>query len=306
MDLDFRQLLYLLAIARHGSFSRAAQALRMSQPALSNSITQLERKVGSRVLTRGRSGASLTESGQLLARHAEMIEIQMARAGDELRHHRARSIGPLVIGVTPVAAVDLVPRAVARLKREAPTVSILIRETVFNEAMPALLKGELDLMIGPIGVYPTPAGIAEERLATDPFSIVVRAGHALERRRAMSLRHLQGAEWVLPNDSSAYHRQIESLFVVAGLGWPVGAIETNSITAVKSIIMHSDCLAVLPGRLVAIKNRAGLLRCIGLAEAGATRALGLSWAKDRKPSPLTERFAAILRECARAPRRRKI
>jgi DNA-binding transcriptional LysR family regulator len=276
MDLDFKQLIYLLTIARHGSFGGAAQALRMSQPALSNSITQLERKVGSRVLMRGRSGATLTESGQMLARHAELLEIQMARAGEELRHRRARSIGPLAIGITPVAAADLVPRAIARLKQEVPNVSILVRETVFNEAMPALLKGEIDLMIGPIGVYPTPAGVAEERLATDPFSIVVRSGHALERRRAMSLRQLQRAEWVLPNDQSAYHRQIESLFVVAGLGWPVGATETNSITAVKSMVMHGDCIAILPSQLVAIEERAGLLRCIKLAEAGATRALGLS------------------------------
>jgi molybdate transport repressor ModE-like protein len=305
MELDFKQLVYLLRIARHGSFSRAAQALKMSQPALSNSITQLERKVGSRVLTRGRSGASLTESGEMLARHAELIEVQMARAAEELRQRRASSLGPLVIGMTPVAAADLVPRALVRLRQEMPNVSVSMRETVFNEAVRTLLKGEIDLMVGPIGVYPTPAGIVEERLATDPFGIVVRSGHALERRRALSLRQLQGAEWVLPNDQSAYHRQIESLFMVAGLGWPVGAIETNSMTALKTIVMHGDCIAVMPKQLIVLEERAGLLRCIRLVEAGATRALGLSWAKDRKLSPLTERFAAILREYARSGRRRR-
>src|SRR5262249_38717687 len=158
---------------------------------LSNSIAQLERKVGGRVLARGRSGASLTESGQMLTRHAELLEIQMARAAEELRHHRARSVGPLVIGFTPAAAADLVPRALARLRQEVPNVSVLVRETVFNEAMPALLKGEIDLMVGPVGVYPTPLGVGEERLATDPFNIVVRSGHALERRRAISLRQLK-------------------------------------------------------------------------------------------------------------------
>jgi molybdate transport repressor ModE-like protein len=299
MDLDFKQLIYLLTIARQGSFSGAARALHMSQPALSNSITQLERKVGSRVLARGRSGAGLTESGQMLARHAELLEIQMARAVEELRHHRAGGVGPLIIGITPVAAADLVPRALARLRQEAPNASILVRETVFKEAMPALLKGEIDLMVGPVGVYPSPPGVAEERLATDPFNIVVRSGHALERRRTISLRRLQDAEWVLPNDKSAYHRQIESMFVVAGLSWPVGAIETNSMTAMKSIVMHGECIAVMPKRLVTLEERAGYLSCIKLFEAGATRALGLSWAKDRKPSPLAERLVAILRQCAR-------
>src|SRR5262252_8043426 len=114
MDLDFRQLKYLLTIAREGSFSRAAVALQMSQPALSTSISQLERKLGTSVLARGRHGARLTPAGELLARNAEIVEVQMRRAGEELRHHSLSAEGPLVIGITPVAGAELVPRALAQ------------------------------------------------------------------------------------------------------------------------------------------------------------------------------------------------
>ena len=73
MEPDYRQLMYLLAIAECGSFSRAAAKLRMSQPALSNSIAALERALGVRVLDRTRNGATLTDFGRLLANHAEAL-----------------------------------------------------------------------------------------------------------------------------------------------------------------------------------------------------------------------------------------
>ena len=74
MEADYRQLMYLLAIAEHGSFSRAAAKLRMSQPALSNSVAALERRLDAKLLTRGRSGAALTDAGRVLVRHATILQ----------------------------------------------------------------------------------------------------------------------------------------------------------------------------------------------------------------------------------------
>ncbi len=300
MDLDHRQLGYLLAIAREGSFTRAAARLQMSQPSLSGAIAQLERRVGSAVLTRGRHGAQLTEAGRVLTRHAELIEIQIGRAVQDMLHHRAGSTGPLVVGVTPVAAADLAPRALAALRREMPTIVVSVIEMVFSEATDALLKGAVDLVVGPVGVYPRADGIEEERLATDPLSVIVRAGHPLSRRRTTSLRQLRGVQWVLPSDKSAFHRQLEALFVTAGLGWPIGAVSTNSMTAMKAIVIHGDGIAIMPRQLVALERRAGLLHCIRLVEAGASRALGLSRASGRALSPVAQRFAEIIRTCARS------
>jgi LysR family transcriptional regulator of gallate degradation len=107
MELELKPLLNLLAIARNGSFSRAAASRNVSQPALSNSIAQLESRVGGRLLDRGRHGAQLTELGRALARHAEAIEAQLTRAADELACAQGAVAGPLVIGVTPVAAAHL-------------------------------------------------------------------------------------------------------------------------------------------------------------------------------------------------------
>lgn len=299
MEPDYRQLMHLLAIARCGTFSRAATELRMSQPALSNSISQLEGRIRTKVLQRGRNGAQLTDAGRALVRHAEILQSQMGRALEEISFRRQSQLGPLIVGVTPVAAANLVPRALARLKKDMPMLAIKIQETVFHDGMNDLLKGRLDVMVGPIGVYAPVDGIAEQRLTVDPFSLVVRCGHPLSRRRSASLRQIADVEWVLPSDQSAFHRQLEALFVVAGLGWPSRAITTNSMTAMKAIVMHSDCVTLMPRQLVAIEQKAGLLQTVRLVEAGASRALGISWARERKLSAPAEAFIKALHDCAR-------
>jgi DNA-binding transcriptional LysR family regulator len=303
MEPDYRQLTYLLAIGEYGSFSRAAAKLRMSQPALSNSIAALEQRLHAKVLTRGRSGAALTDTGRVLVRHARILQTQMGRAMEEMDLLRQASFGPLVVGVTPVAAAALVPRALGQLRRNIPSLAIRVHETVFKEGMEGLLNGSLDLMVGPIGVYPPVDGIEEQRLTMDPFTIVVRKGHPLSKRRSVSLRQLTEVEWVLPSDHSAFHKQLEALFVVAGLGWPKNAIATNSMIAMKSIAMHSDCVALMPKQLVELERKAGILGTVRLHEGGVSRALGISWARDRKPSPAAETFVRILHDCTRAERR---
>lgn len=299
MEPDYRQLTYLLAISRWGTFGRAAVELRMSQPALSNSIAMLEERIKAKVLTRGRSGAELTGVGKVLVRHAEILETQMKRAVEEIQLHGQSIQGPLNIGVTPVAAANLVPRAVGLLMQELPALAVSVHETVFRDGMDALLRGALDLMVGPIGVYPPVEGIEERRLMVDPFSLVVRAEHSLASRRSMSLRQANDFAWVLPSDQSAFHKQLEALFVVAGISWPKQVIATNSMIAMKAIVMHSDCVALMPKQLVAIEQRVGLLRAVKLVEAGASRALGISWARERKHTAAAEIFVRILTECAK-------
>src|SRR5215468_3387717 len=134
MALEPRQLMHLAIIADHGSFSRAAAAMNMSQPALSSSIAQLERSVGARVLDRGRQGAKLTEIGSALVRHARALQSQLAHAAEEAHLRKLGGEGPLKVGVTPVTAANLVPQALGRLHRETPNISVSVLEGVLDEA----------------------------------------------------------------------------------------------------------------------------------------------------------------------------
>jgi molybdate transport repressor ModE-like protein len=295
MALEPKQLTHLAAIAKHGSFSRAAQFLNLSQPALSASIARLEKFVGASVLERGRQGAKLTELGRTLVRHAHALQAQLARATDEVRLKKLGGDGPLSIGVTPVSAADLVPQALGRLKAETADISVSVVEGVLDEAMTALHSGEVDLVVGPIGVYASSKEIVEERLIQDPLGVVMNSAHALSMRRSCSLHQLREAEWALPSEHSAFRRQLEALFITAGVQWPTFYLATNSMTALKAIVAHSNCVTIMPKRLVALECQVGSLVHIDLRDRGRHRSLGIIRLRHRSLSPLAARFVEILR-----------
>src|SRR5262245_25088069 len=101
MPLNPKRLADLLAIAEHGSFSRAAAATRVSQPALSLSISVLEKELSVRVLIRERKGVRLTDFGEILVRSARALQSTLGQAEEEIRLARQDTSGPLTIGASP-------------------------------------------------------------------------------------------------------------------------------------------------------------------------------------------------------------
>ena len=298
MPLEPRQLMHLALIADHGSFSRAAAAMSISQPALSSSIAQLERSVGARVLDRGRQGAKLTEVGSTLVRHARALQLQLAHAAEEAHLRTLGGDGPLRIGVTPVTAANLVPQALGRLHGETPNISVSVLEGL-DEAMTALHDGEVEIVVGPIAVFPASRELIEEPLVSDPLGVVMRARNPLARRRSLSLRGLRDVSWALPSERSAFRRQLEALFVTAGVQWPTLCLTTNSMTALKAIVTNSDAITIMPRRLVALEIRTRRLASVPLRDTGRERTLGMTWLRRRALSPIAERFLAVLRAVAR-------
>jgi LysR family transcriptional regulator of gallate degradation len=300
MALEPRQLMHLSIIADHGSFSRAATAVNMSQPALSSSIAQLERTIGARVLERGRQGAKLTEIGSVLVRHARALQSQLAHAAEEANLKKLGGDGPLKIGVTPVTAATLVPQALGRLHRENPNISVSILEGVLDEAMTALHEGEVEIVVGPIAVYPASRDLVEEPLVNDPLGIVMRARHPLARHRSLSLKSLREVSWALPSERSAFRRQLEALFVTAGVQWPTLCLTTNSMTALKAIVMNSDAITIMPRRLIPLETKTRRLTCVPLRDTGRERTLGMTWSRRRGLSPIAQRFVSLLREVVKS------
>jgi DNA-binding transcriptional LysR family regulator len=157
MKLDPRLLRCLRSIAEHGSFSQAAAAENISQPALSNKIALLERQFGVSVMERGRHGATLNEYGAILLRYARSMDAMIERAKDEVEHKRHGDEGPLVIGGTPATLVKLVPMAIGRLADGHARMSVSVVEGDDEAVIDKLQTGEIDLMLsasGPGVKYP--------------------------------------------------------------------------------------------------------------------------------------------------------
>jgi len=295
-SVDPKRLIELLRIADHGSFTRAAAALGVSQPALSNSVAVLERMLGVRVFERTRNGASLTEFGRLLAGHAAAIDSVLSRAADELEAKKRGLEGSLVVGVSPVACVDIVPAAVARLKRETPNIVVTIDEQADDELIAGLRSGEIDLVVNSAGLLADGPDVICETLARDVFVVAMRVGHRLARRKSLLIADLRDQQWVMPSPHTTMSRQVELLFAAENQPWPSQAIITNSITALKSIIMRSECVTISSKKLVQLELDARCLACVPLRKQHFTREICL---RRRAPrSPLVERLIAAIRAVA--------
>jgi DNA-binding transcriptional LysR family regulator len=299
-SVDPKRLIELLRIADRGSFTRAAAALGVSQPALSNSMAVLERMLGVRVFERTRNGAALNEFGRLLAGHAAAIDSVLSRAADELEAKKRGLEGSLVVGASPIACIGIVPGAVARLKRETPNIVVCIEERADDELIAGLRSGEIDLVVNSTSLKADGPDILSETLAQDVFVVAMRSGHRLAKRKSLLIADLRGEQWIMPSQHTTMSRQIELLFSAENQPWPSGAIITNSITALKSIIMQSDCVTILSKKLMQLEVEARHLACVPMRKQHFTRQICLRRRRELR-SPLAERFIAAVRATAAEP-----
>jgi LysR family transcriptional regulator, regulator for genes of the gallate degradation pathway len=297
MKIDPRHLTNLMSIAEHGSFNRAAAARGISQPALSNSIAQLERRLGVEVLTRTRRGSELTAMGKILLRGAETIDAVLTQAEEEVRLKRLGVEGPLRIGVVPSVTLKLMPDVLSLLLRRHPSIELTFIEGLDDQLLPSLQAGQLDLVVGPLaGVFPAPADIVEDPLFDDPFSIGVGPRHPLRNRGSLTLAELRDAPWILPLPGNSYRRHIEALFMTAGVPWPRNCVITSSLNLVESIVAQTERVTIIT-ELQSIMQNTWRLKSIPLKGAGK-RTLGLKWRKAAKPSALAANFVHIAHEVA--------
>jgi LysR family pca operon transcriptional activator len=295
MKIDPRQLANLMSIAQHGSFNRAAAARGISQPALSNSIAQLERRLGVQVLSRTRRGSELTDVGKILLRGAETIDAVLLQAAEEVRLKRLGVEGPLRVGAVPSVTLKLMPAVFAVLLKRHPAVELTFTEGLDDQLLPSLRAGQLDLVVGPLaGVFPAPDDIAEDPLFDDPFSIGVGPEHPLASRGSLTLAELRDAPWVLPLPGNNYRRHIEALFMTAGVPWPSNCFITSSLTLVESIVAQTDRVTIIT-ELQSIVQNTWRLRSIPL-KGGGKRTIGIKWRKAAKPSFIAANFIKIVHE----------
>jgi DNA-binding transcriptional LysR family regulator len=299
VKIDPRRLLDLLSVAKHGSFSAAAAAMNVSQPGLSRSIALLEREVGVAVLERGRHGARLNAMGQALIFHAEALDALLERTLEDVQLRSLGLEGSVRIGVTPITAAGVVPKALEILVQMAPKVHVSIMEGLDSEIADLLRRGQLDLVVSRIGVGPDYPDLSQEALFMSDWALITRVGHPVSRRPSVKLSDLKDVRWVLPAGGSAFRQQMERVFAASDLGWPTQSINTNSILSIKAIVMNTDYVSLMARGLVEVEVEAGRLQAIALEDVGSQRPVGLIWRRNETLAPTAARLVEILRRVSK-------
>lgn len=217
--MDTRDLEYLLAVERHGSIGKAAEALGLSQPALTKAVQRLEAQVGVTLFERTANGMTATPAGARFVARAQRIALEFDDAMQEMRAIRGGEQGIVRIGYSPTVPNAFVLGACRQLIRERPAARLRLRCRLARELLDLLAAGELDLVVAPEPQQPDPA-LDTIALFDDRLTVLADAAHPLQRKRALTLADLADQEWLLPEATIPVRHRIDDAFRARGLPAP--------------------------------------------------------------------------------------
>jgi DNA-binding transcriptional LysR family regulator len=246
--LDPRRLLTFREVARLGSFSRAAEQLSLTQPAVSHQILALERQAGIRLIDRRPGGLALTAAGALLLRHADAVSGRLRLATEQLDALMAEQRRRLAIGAFPSAIATIVPQALVRLRAAEPELEVSVSEGTMDELAAAVRDGTLHLAVLFQDAAAPPRDhddLDRHDLFDEPMLAALPPRHRLAKRRRIDLQQLAADPWTAPSRDGLIHRTC----LAAGFQ-PNIAFLTRDVLAIRELVA-AGLAVTLTGRLLA-------------------------------------------------------
>lgn len=246
--LDPRRLLTFREVAERRSFSRAAEALALTQPAVSQQVGALERQLGAELLERRPGGLALTEAGELLLEHANALSDRLRLADVQLGELVASAGARLRVGAFPSALASVVPDAIAALRASDPEVLVEVQEAYLEDLAAGVLVGDLHTAICFEDASAEPRahpGLQRHELGREPMDAVVPPDHRLARRRSIRLDALAEDTWTAPSPDQLVYRAC----VAAGFE-PRIAYITRDPLAIRGLVAAGLGVTLVP-RLLA-------------------------------------------------------
>jgi DNA-binding transcriptional LysR family regulator len=292
--MDVRQLRNVLAIFENGSIGKAAETLRVSQPALTKSLRRLEDELQVKLFDRTSRGMTPTVYGECLRSHAQALSSGIRHLRDNLQSLKSGLTGIVEVGAPPIVAPEVFPSAIAELTKERP--NLLVR--VATELSPALIQqvqnGRLDFAVTFTADEAAPAGCLRRFLFNDRLVIAARAQHPITRSTHVSVREAAKYPWILPHQGNLHRHRLQLAFEAEGIPLPQAVIECNSNQFVKTTIQTTDCIALVSKMSVNLAENNGLIKTVELNSEFMTRQIGLTWREDRGLSAAAERLMGIV------------
>ena len=294
MELD--QLRYFLKVAERGNFTRAAEDLMISQPALSRSIQRLEEELGQPVFERKSRSVSLTDSGTLLQRRAQQVlsilDDTKAEIIDDGESGRIR------IGSIPTIAPFFLPDILRQFSEEFPKATVIVQENTTDNLLKSCTQGEIDLAILAL---PVSAKYLEfEELFDEELFLVLPTGHPLADKSTIRLSDVEPLPFVLLDEAHCLSDNIVS-FCRQRSFQPVSVEKTSQLATVQELVSLSHGVSMIPDMAKRIDQSD---RRIYRSFSGKrpTRTIAAVWNPYRFQSRIFEGFRQRLRKRSRARR----
>ncbi len=298
--MDLKQLEYFVRVAELGSFTRAAHALDIAQPALSRQVRLLEVELRQNLLLRNGRGATPTEAGQLLLDHARGILHQVERAREDLGRVRGALAGRVAIGLPPTLARVLTVPLTRAFRQQLPEAQLSISEGLSSGMQEGLIQGRLDLAL----LYDAAAlpELELQPLFEEELLLVQARPPGLQEDPPpppIPLREIAALPLLIPSRPNAIRMHVER--ELAGLGLrPSIALEIDGVPAILDLVAEGLGSAVLPRNAASNTVRPSAYRLRAISDPPLRPRVDLA-ASAQRPATLTQQAAArLLAElCAR-------
>lgn len=273
--MELRQLRYFIRVAEVGSFTRAAVALDVAQPALSRQVRDLELELGVSLLTRNGRGASLTEAGLKFLSRAKAIVEDTDRALEEMSALKGRPMGLVSIGMPPSIGGILTLPLIRRMRSAYPEIQLQITEGYSGTLYEWLLSGRID-----VGVLYVPQRVVGETctdlvnehlyLLGRPDLVARYLGSATE----VDAAELPALPTVMPGRPHPIRRMMDEVAAKKNLSFNIG-VEINAFLAIRDYVLSGDGFTILPVSTMLADLRAGLIEAVHIVNPEVTQMVGL-------------------------------
>ncbi|VVE15952.1 HTH-type transcriptional regulator TsaR [Pandoraea pneumonica] len=296
--MKLHQLRALVAVANTGSIHEAARTLHVTQPAVTRALRDLETEVGLMLIVRSSTGVSLTHEGRALLQRAELIVNEMTRTEAEMTRLRDTRQGRVSIGVTPLSAITVLPKAYNRFRQTMPDVTLEFSEFSASQLVEQLKSGALDFALGSGVDGREFASVRAVHLATFPmwFSVARRGQLA----NATSLADLQDAEWLHTGPSSEFQAFLTELFARQGLAPPRRITRCASQTLFYSLAVNSNVVTSWTHLALRTEGAAEELKTLDLLEQPPARKLFLLFRDSAILTAPAEYFVRCIEDSVKA------
>ena len=290
--MELHQLRYLLAVARTGNFSRAAEQCHVSQPSLSQQIAKLESELGERLFSRLKRSAVLTSAGEALVQRATriMAEVDAARrdVADAAEHVR----GKVNVGVIPTIAPYLLPRVLALTARECPGMEVRIHEATTAQLLVSAAACEIDLAIVSLPI--ADARFVREPLFDEELLLAVPPRHPLTKKPRVRLSDLEGERFILMEEGHCLTDQ-SLRFCHRNDLHPQIAFRSAQLETIQALVASGVGISLIP-KLALHPKRAGQPVYLSLADPKPMRTIGVLWRKEHHHSRAAREFLRLLQK----------
>ena len=243
MNVSLRQLRVFVAVAESSSFSRAADALALTQPAVSRNVTDLEQAMGLQLLHRTTREVELTEAGRLLLGNVSRVLEDLDACLQEVRGLATQRKGRVKVASSPTLSAHLLPQCIARGKQQMPDVNIQLLDRIQSDVLLSVRSGEVDF-----GVVIDPSekqNLDAQTIVAEPFCLVCLSSHRLARKKEVHWADLAGQPLVLLDHASGSRRLIDAALQAHGAAASV-VQDVGHTATIYSMVQQGLGLSVVP------------------------------------------------------------